>query len=165
MTAYKYRMPHGIPGDVSRHSLSTIVAKILGATAFTAYAQFAKVSSNTMVPIDAADSAASIVSVLIRPFPTQGPNASDPLSTSVPTTPAAFLVKSKDRSPQGLSTKYRKRGIPVPLPWRVAACGTRRAMASSTYVTPSSSAPVACSCDQAGSDREGQRLARCPLDQ
>lgn len=86
MTAYKYRMPYGIPGDVSRQSLSTIVSKILGATAFTAYGQFAKVSGTTIIPVGAADAASSIIGLLVRPFPTTGANGSDPLGTAVPPT-------------------------------------------------------------------------------
>lgn len=86
MAAFLYRMPNGIPGDVTRQSISTIEAAVLGATAFTAYGLFAKNSSGKIIPITSGDVAASVIGLLVRPFPITGANASDALGTSVPPT-------------------------------------------------------------------------------
>lgn len=84
--AFLYRMPQGIPGDVTRQSQAKIEAQVLGATAFTAYGLFGKISSGKFIPVGAGDTAAAVYGLLIRPFPITGKNASDPLGTSVPPT-------------------------------------------------------------------------------
>lgn len=86
MAAFLYRMPNGIPGDVTRQSISTIEGAVLGATAFTAYGLFAKISSGKIIPITTSDVASSVAGLLVRPFPVTGANASDALGTSVPPT-------------------------------------------------------------------------------
>lgn len=83
---FLYSMPNGIPGDVTRQSQSTIEGKVLGATAFTAYGLFGKMSSNKLIPITTADVAASVAGLLVRPYPITGNAASDPLGTSTPPT-------------------------------------------------------------------------------
>lgn len=88
MTAFTYRMPYGIPGDVSRQSVATIETQLFDSTAaFGAYGLFGKIDSNgKFAPIGSGDAAAAIYGLLIRPYPTTGANASDPLGTSVPPT-------------------------------------------------------------------------------
>ena len=87
MTAFLYRMPSGIPGDVTRPSISTIESQVLDATLpFAGYGLFGKIASGKFVPVAASDAAGVVYGVLVRPYPTQGANASDPLGTSVPAT-------------------------------------------------------------------------------
>jgi len=87
MTAFLYRMPSGIPGDVTRQSLSTIETQVLNSSLpFPGFGLPGKVVSGAFVPITTGDVSASVYGLLVRPFPTQGANASDPLGTSVPLT-------------------------------------------------------------------------------
>lgn len=87
MTAYLLRMPSGIPGDVSRASQSTIETGFFNPSApFSAYGLPGKIVSGQFVPLQAGDTAAVIYGFLVRPYPTTGANASDPLGTSVPPT-------------------------------------------------------------------------------
>lgn len=83
--AYLYRMPSGIPGDVSRPSQSTIEPGFLDASApFSAFGLFGKISSGKFVPVGAGDAASAVYGLLVRPYPTTGGAASDPLGTSTP---------------------------------------------------------------------------------
>lgn len=95
MTAYLYRMPSGIPGDVTRQSQSTIETQLFDSTApFSAFGLFGKISAGgKFVPVGAGDAASAVYALLVRPFPTQGANPSDPLGTAVPKTsgPADLL--------------------------------------------------------------------------
>lgn len=95
MAAFLYRMPNGIPGDVTRQSQSTIEAQVLNsAAAFFGYGLFGKMVTNKFIPITTSDVAASVYGLLVRPNPITGANASDPLGTSVPpTTGIANVLK------------------------------------------------------------------------
>ena len=87
MTAFLYRMPKGIPGSVTRPSVSTIESQVLdGTLPFAGYGLFGKIASNKFVPVAASDAAGVVYGVMVRPYPTQGANASDPLGTAVPAT-------------------------------------------------------------------------------
>ena len=88
MVAFTYRMPAGIPGDLTRQSVSTVEAQAFDATLpFASYGIPGKISvNNKFAPINTGDTAAAVYGFLVRPFPAQGPNASDPLGTSVPPT-------------------------------------------------------------------------------
>jgi len=87
MTAYLFRMPSGIPGDVSRPSQSTIESGFFNPSSpFPAYGLPGKIVSGQFVPLAASDPATAVYGILVRPFPTTGANASDPLGTSVPPT-------------------------------------------------------------------------------
>lgn len=87
MVAFLYRMPYGIPGDVTRASQSTIEPQVLNSSAaFSAYGLFGKLSSGKFVPVGSGDVASAVYGLLVRPYPTQGANASDPLATAVPKT-------------------------------------------------------------------------------
>jgi hypothetical protein len=95
MAAFLYRMPYGIPGDVTRQSQATIEAHVFNsAAAFGGYGLFGKISSGKFVPVGAGDVAGSVYGLLVRPYPTQGANPSDPLGTAVPpTTGIADVMK------------------------------------------------------------------------
>jgi hypothetical protein len=87
--AYTFRMPYAIPGDLTRGAgRSNVKAEVYGATAFPAYGLPCVLSSGTVIPVTSnlGSTANSIYGFLVRPFPLQGPNASDPLGTSVPLT-------------------------------------------------------------------------------
>ena len=85
--AYLYRMPSGIPGDVSRASQSTIEPGFFDPTApFSAYGLPGKIVNGKFVPLQAGDTNAVVYGFLVRPYPTTGANPSDPIGTSVPPT-------------------------------------------------------------------------------
>lgn len=87
MTAFVYRMPYGIPGDLTRQSSSTIESQIFDpANAFSAYGLFGKIASGKFIPVGAGDAATAVFGMLVRPFPITGSNGSDPLGTAVPPT-------------------------------------------------------------------------------
>lgn len=93
MTAFLYRMPSGIAGDVTRPSVSTIETQLLDSTLpFPGYGLFGKIASGKFVPIASGDAAGTVYGALVRPFPTQGVNASDALGVSVPKTSGAADV-------------------------------------------------------------------------
>ncbi|WP_354676761.1 structural cement protein Gp24 [Cupriavidus plantarum] len=83
--AILYRMASGIPGDISRRSASTVEAVPLNsATPFAGYGLFGKIVSGKFVPVGAGDTASAVYGLLVRPYPTTGGAASDPLGTSTP---------------------------------------------------------------------------------
>ncbi|MCZ6975328.1 hypothetical protein NH824_23645, partial [Salmonella enterica] len=82
-----YRMPAGIPGDVTRQSAAKIEPQVLNSSLpFAGYGLFGKLASNKFVPVGSGDAATAVYGLLVRPFPITGANASDPLGTSVPPT-------------------------------------------------------------------------------
>lgn len=90
MNAYLYRMPSGIPGDVTRKSQSVIEAVILGATAFTAFGVLGKISAGKLVPFGSGDKDGDEYGILVRAYPTT--SSQDPLGTSTPPTKGAVDV-------------------------------------------------------------------------
>jgi len=68
--AYLYRMPSGIPGDISRKAHSTVEAHILKGS-FGAFGIFGKRTSEGVVPLEAEDAAADIYGLIVRSYPTQ----------------------------------------------------------------------------------------------
>lgn len=93
MTSFLYRMPYGIPGDITRQSVATVETQVINPSApFTAFGLFGKIASGYFVPVGSGDTASSVYGLLVRPFPTQGANASDPLGTSVPLASGAANV-------------------------------------------------------------------------
>ena len=85
--AFLYRMPYGIPGDVTRPAHSTIEPQVLNASAaFAGFGLFGKIASGKFVPVGSGDAASAVYGLLVRPYPTQGANASDPLGAAVPKT-------------------------------------------------------------------------------
>ncbi|MBR7560107.1 hypothetical protein KC218_26515, partial [Mycobacterium tuberculosis] len=51
---------------------------------FTGYGLFGKIVSGKFVPVGAGDTASSAYGLLVRPYPTTGGAASDPLGTATP---------------------------------------------------------------------------------
>lgn len=90
--AYLYRMPSGIPGDVSRKLDSTIETGFFNASLpFASYGIPAKLVSGKYVPFAAADTADLLRGFLVRPYPTQ--SAQEGIGTATPPTsgPANIL--------------------------------------------------------------------------
>lgn len=96
MTAYTFRMPAGIPGDVTRQSQAKIEPQLFNSSLpFSGYGIPGKIASGKFVPIAGGEAAADIYGFLVRPNPITGANASDPLGTSVPPTKGvADVLKS-----------------------------------------------------------------------
>lgn len=87
MASFLYRMPSGVPGDISRRQSSTVEPGVLNsALPFAAFGVACKVASGKVVPFSGSETAASLFGFLVRSFPMTGANASDPLGTAVPPT-------------------------------------------------------------------------------
>jgi hypothetical protein len=70
--AILYRMPSGVPGDVSRRSKSIIEPAVLDASKpFSAYGLPGKFVSGKLVPVEAGDAATVVAAFLVRPYPIQ----------------------------------------------------------------------------------------------
>lgn len=89
--AVLYRIPQGIPGCISRQGFSQVEGAIQGATPFPAYGMPVKLVSGLIVPL-AVVSDTLPYGWLVRPFPTQGNNPSDPLGAGVPLAGVGVLV-------------------------------------------------------------------------
>jgi len=84
---FLYRMPSGIAGAISRSQSSDVDTGIYdGSYPFTAYGVPCKEVSGKLRPIASGDVGATVSGILVRPYPTTGANASDPLGTAVPPT-------------------------------------------------------------------------------
>lgn len=105
--AILYRMAQGVPGDVSRPSVATIESQPYGATAFGIYGQAVQLASGLAIPVNA--TGLFVYGFLVRPFPTTGVNASDPLGTSVPPTSGVASIMRR-----GYMTVYCQLGTPAP---------------------------------------------------
>lgn len=73
--AYLYRMPSGVPGDISRKQTTDVDSHPLDrvtANAFAGYGLPGKLVAGFFTPIVAGDTAASIFGFLVRPYPTTG---------------------------------------------------------------------------------------------
>jgi hypothetical protein len=92
--AYTYRMPQGIPGALTRQSQAQVEAGIFGATAFGLYGMPCKMVSGLIIPLAVVGDTQPF-GFLVRPYPTGGPNASDPLGTAVPPTSGICNVMRK----------------------------------------------------------------------
>ncbi|MBU9153124.1 hypothetical protein KTD28_00710 [Burkholderia gladioli] len=91
--AYQFRMPAGFPGDLQRAEVATIETQLIDPAAPpTAFGVAVKLVNGKIQPINnAADTAASVYGVNLRPYPIQG-NGTDPLGTSTPPTSGATDV-------------------------------------------------------------------------
>lgn len=84
--AFTYRMPAGIPGNVTRASVATIESQILDTTNYpTVYGVPVAIdaTSKNVRKIMAGDAAAAIYGLYVRPFPTAS-GATDGVGTSTP---------------------------------------------------------------------------------
>lgn len=94
MTSFLYRMPSGIPGDISRRENMTVESVPFDPSApFSAYGLFGKIVSGKLQPIGAGDTAASVYGLLVRPYPTA--SAQDPLGTATPPTSGIANVQRR----------------------------------------------------------------------
>jgi hypothetical protein len=83
--AFLYRMPAGVPGDVTRASQATIEPVFLNPSLpFAGYGLFGKIAGGQFVPFGAGDAAGAEYGLFVRPYPTTGGAASDPLGTATP---------------------------------------------------------------------------------
>jgi hypothetical protein len=83
--AFQFRMPAGIPGQVTRASQATVEAQLLDTTYFpTSYGVPVAIdaTSHNMRAIKAADVVASVYGMYVRPYPTN--SNTDGLGTSTP---------------------------------------------------------------------------------
>lgn len=106
--AFLFRMPYGIPGDLSRPSVATVEAQPFNtAYPFASYGIPGKIVSGFFVPITA--STDIIYGFLVRPYPTTGNNASDPIGVAVP------LVQNSVANimRRGYMTVYCNAGVPT----------------------------------------------------
>ncbi|MGB9040380.1 MAG: hypothetical protein WCC23_17985 [Acinetobacter calcoaceticus] len=66
--SFLYRMPSGIPGDISRKAHSTVEAHITKGS-FGAFGIFGKLTALGFVPLEAADT--DVYGLIVRSYPTQ----------------------------------------------------------------------------------------------
>jgi hypothetical protein len=74
MTAFQFRMPAGIPGEITRSGLSVVEPNVIDAnTPPTAFGVFVKLATGKIQPCAVAgDVAAGVVyGLIVRPYPTQ----------------------------------------------------------------------------------------------
>jgi hypothetical protein len=108
-TAILFVAPFGVAGDITRRDQATVETQVLNAALpFPSYGVFGKMASGLFVPIAAADVATSIYGLLVRPFPTQGANASDPIGTGVPKTSGLCNVLRR-----GYASVTNNAGVPA----------------------------------------------------
>lgn len=86
-TAFLFSMPSGIPGAISRQQFTAVEPQNLdSAKPFGSYGIPGYISGSKFVPVDSSLGNSSVYGFLVRAYPTQGANPSDPLSTAVPKT-------------------------------------------------------------------------------
>lgn len=87
LQAYTFRMPAGFAGDLQRAEVATIEPQQIDSAAPpTVFGVAVKLVNGKIQPINnAADTAALVCGVNLRPYPIQG-NGTDPLGTSTPPT-------------------------------------------------------------------------------
>ncbi len=94
--AFLYRMPAGIPGNITRVSAATVEPQQLDTTNYpTAYGLAGTIdaTSHNFRHANSSDSASSNFSLYVRPFPTSG-GANDPIgSATVPTAGLCSVLK------------------------------------------------------------------------
>ncbi|AFC85911.1 structural cement protein Gp24 [Frateuria aurantia] len=72
MPAYLYRMPSGIPGDVTRYSVSTIEpVPTDSSNPFASFGIPGKIVSGKFVPLASGDTDVKVYGFLVRAYPTQ----------------------------------------------------------------------------------------------
>lgn len=103
--ALLYRMPSGIPGDVSRRGQGTYESVILDPVnnPFPAYGLPGKTVNGKFIPVATGDAASVVTGFLIRPYPTQTVNAN---GTGV------SISKVGDRMRRGYMTVQNNAGTP-----------------------------------------------------
>lgn len=94
MTAFTFRMPAGIPGDITRKEGAVVEPQVIDSDAPpTVYGNVVKLVAGKIRPISGGESASDFYGLLVRPFPTNA--GSDGLGTSTPPTSGlADVMKS-----------------------------------------------------------------------
>lgn len=83
--AYMYRMPSGIPGALTRDSVSTTEGiPFAPAPGFNAYGVAAKIVNGQATAIVSGDTVAVVYGLLVRPYPITGQQANPPLGSAQP---------------------------------------------------------------------------------
>ena len=88
--AYMFRMPFGIPGDISRRDALTVETQPYGATAFASYGIPAVISSGTVIPVT--NSGLIVYGFLVRPYPLQQNSVSPAAGSGTPLTSGAANI-------------------------------------------------------------------------
>lgn len=105
--AYLYRMPSGIPGDISRREQATVESIPFDSSKpFAAYGLPGKIVNGKFVPLEANDTAAVVYGFLVRPYPTN--SAQEPLGTATPPTSGEANVLRR-----GYMTVLNEAGTPA----------------------------------------------------
>jgi len=89
MVALTYRMNSGIPGNVSRESQASIESGFYDSSyPFPAYGLMGKINSvsGKFDMLQGGEAAYQLYGILVRPYPTTGLNASDPIGSATPPT-------------------------------------------------------------------------------
>ena len=109
--AILYRMPFGVPGDISRaFGQATVEPQAFDSThPFAAFGMPGKLSSGLFVPLTVVGDTAPY-GYLVRPYPTRSANASDPLGSSVPLCTAG---RQADVLVRGYLTAFCGAGTPA----------------------------------------------------
>ena len=87
MPVFTFRMPAGIPGQVTREQQSTVEAQLMSvATPLTAFGLPGAIDATTFQfrGITTGDAATAVYGFLVRPYPTTGGAVNDPLATATP---------------------------------------------------------------------------------
>jgi len=109
--ALQYRMPQGVPGDISRaFGQATVESQAFNPLLpFAAFGWPGKMVGGLFVPLALVGDTAPY-GWLVRPFPTTGLNASDPLGAAVPKCTAG---RQADVLVRGYMTVFCQAGSPV----------------------------------------------------
>ncbi len=94
MVAYLYRMPAGIPGEITRTGRSVVEPNLIDANyPPTTFGSFVKIVGGLIRTIAASDAASVVYGLLVRPFPTSSTVAGQALAAGVPslTDPCSVL--------------------------------------------------------------------------
>lgn len=122
--AFLYRMPAGIPGDVTRASQSTLEPVFLDpALPFAGYGLFGKIAAGKFVPFGAGDANGADYGLLVRAYPTTGGSGTDPLGTATPQAKGVVDVMRRGYMAVKLNAGTAAKDSPVYVRVAAAAAG------------------------------------------
>ena len=85
MTSYQFRMPAGIPGDITRASNAVVEPNLIDQTLPPGlFGRFVKMVAGKVLDLASADPASVVYGIIVRPYPTQTTQASQGLGGGVP---------------------------------------------------------------------------------
>src|SRR5689334_2713043 len=93
MPAYKFSMPAGVPGQVSRDNPTVEPLLLASSGTPTAFGVPVALASGKVRAIAASDTAASVYGMLVRPFPFQSTHDDFGSESTVPTSGAVDVLK------------------------------------------------------------------------